>query len=550
MMSKSTFKNLSRELYHKSLLALIKESSHGIIIRNHEQKIIQINQTFSKLTGFGVRTLKNETWPLYPKIEEALLQKSYWKGIKTYPHRHQQTIDIPVEIIRIHDLENVIDIEITRVGLIHKINQKGLWKLAFLDRLTHLPNRYLLEDTLEKNIRNKNKVAFMYIDLDHFKEVNDAFSHDVGDFLLKKVAKRIRDFLPKEITVGRIEGDEFGIILENNPLIKKIADELLNLLRQPFVIKTHSIYISASIGISCYPDNGKKVKDIISHADEAMYVAKANGKNQYSFYKPIEHFETFETVLLIHDLKQGMLRNQFEIFFQPIMNFKTKTIDKAEALLRWHHPDKGLLTPLTFLPFIQRTDLLLELDNWVFMEVCRKLCKWQITYPQLQISINTPALLFEYPHAQFNYWKQTLEEKGLSPNKIILEITEATLFKPNSRAISQIRFLQEQGLQIALDDFGTGYASLEYLKKIKAQYLKINHIFIKDIHEQHSNQILCKTIIKMAHALSIQVIAEDISSIEQLQHLKKFNADYGQGYAISTPISALALEKLLNNQKK
>lgn len=315
--------------------------------------------------------------------------------------------------------------------------------------------------------------------------------------------------------------------------------------KKTFSLQGYTIYISACIGISSYPKDGKKAQMLINYADEAMRHAKIFGPHQIIFFDPIKHLVEFEQLLLSQDLKQAFIKHQLEVYFQPILECQHKKILKAEALLRWNHPSKGIMTTIEFLPLIKRNDAIIEINLWIFKEVCRHLQQWLTNYPDLQISINTPALLFEYPDHPFQHWQHILETYQIKPNRIIIEITEEALFRPNIQTLKKIKMLQDQGFGLALDDFGTGYTSIEYLKYLNPNYLKLNHVFTKHVLDNQKNELLYKTMIDLAHGLHMKVIAENVEKIEIQNKLEQLGIDFSQGYLIGIPMDAVNFEQHL-----
>lgn len=438
------------------------------------------------------------------------------------------------------------------LGIVRDISKQKqaedlIWQQANFDALTNLPNRRMFRDRLEQEIikleRTGLSLAVMFLDLDHFKEVNDTMGHDKGDDLLKAVALRLKGCVRETDTVARLGGDEFVILLSEMDDLsnsERIADNILAQLIRPFELGAEPIYISASIGITLYPSDAIDFDNLLKNADQAMYVAKAEGRNRYSYFTPSMQAAAQSRMRLANELRHAVERDEFKLVYQPIVEIKTGKIHKAEALIRWHHPHLGLINPNQFIPIAEDTGMIYALGEWVFYEAIQQVKKWRDTlHPDFQISINKSPVQFKNPSLT---WIKNLENIGLPGGSIVVEITESSLLDATDIVADKLLKFRDAGIQVAIDDFGTGYSSLSYLKKYDIDYIKIDQSFVKNMTANSSDMGLCEAIILMAHKLGMQVIAEGVETQEQYDLLAAADCDYVQGYLLSKPIQPEAFE--------
>ena len=433
-----------------------------------------------------------------------------------------------------------------------KQSEAEVVRLAHYDLITNLPNRVLFLDRLKQDIKKANRenqtITLMYLDLDRFKEINDTLGHDMGDFLLKETARRLESCVREMDTVARLGGDEFTLILnnlDNQSSIERIAQEILDKLAKPFQLGNELIYITTSIGISIYPEDGHDVEELLKNADQAMYAAKQNGRNRYHYFTAAMQEAALTRMHLIRDLRIALNASQIRVFYQPIVELATGSIYKAEALIRWQHPTRGLVSPAEFIPAAEETGLIIEIGDWVFSEAANQVAKWRLHHPGFQISVNKSPVQFRSGSKNHVDWIDHLHSLGLNGQSIAVEITEGLLLDARDSVINQLNALRAAGIQIAIDDFGTGYSSLAYLRKFHIDYVKIDQSFTSNIRAGSSDMVLCEAIIVMAHKLGMKVIAEGIETQEQLDLLLGADCDYGQGYWFSRPVPATEFEKLL-----
>lgn len=435
----------------------------------------------------------------------------------------------------------------------HKKSEAEIFRLAHYDQITKLPNRLLFIDRLEREVRNARRnhqlVTLMFLDLDRFKEVNDTLGHDVGDQLLQAVAQRLVSCVRENDTIARLGGDEFTVILTDldyqaNTAI--IAQKILDKIAEPFELNNELLYISASIGISSFPSDGWDVEMLLKNADQAMYAAKDLGRNRYHYFQQSMQEAATSRMRMTNDLRIAIAESQFELHFQPILELASKRLHKAEALIRWHHPRKGLISPLEFIPVAEDSGLIIEIGDWVFLETCHVLTKWRAQHPDLQISVNKSAIQFRTSSKDVLDWPQHMASLNLAGNSIAVEITESLLLDARQEVIEKLQTLRDSGIEISIDDFGTGYSSLAYLRKFDIDYVKIDRSFVTNIAHDANDMALCEAIIIMAHKLGMKVIAEGIETQEQLDLLMKADCDYGQGFLFAEPLPADEFEKLLD----
>jgi diguanylate cyclase (GGDEF)-like protein len=432
-----------------------------------------------------------------------------------------------------------------------------LWNQANFDTLTSLPNRDLFRDRLIQELKKTDRsglpLALILIDLDQFKEINDTLGHDMGDILLGEAAQRISKCVRSSDTVARLGGDEFIIVLPqlaNVFHVENIAQKIIANLAEPFQLGKEITHISASMGITLYPNDAGNIDDLMKNADQAMYVAKKNGRNRFSYFTPALQEQAKNRQLLIRDLRNALAENQLKVYFQPIVELSTGKVHKAEALLRWIHPERGMISPVEFIPLAEETRLILEIGAWVRMQSAIWCKRWnEICTDKFQISINRSPVEFmdDSKIASVTTFIAYLREHGLTGENFVFEITEGMLLNLSSNVSNELMVLRNEGIQVSLDDFGTGYSSLSYLNKLDIDYLKIDKSFVCDITPESDNLVLCEAIISMSHKLGLKVIAEGVETEQQRDLLVKAHCDFAQGYFYSRPVPPEELEIWMKN---
>ena len=428
--------------------------------------------------------------------------------------------------------------------------------LAYHDALTGLPNRPLFMDRLIMAVaqasRSNQKIAVFFLDLDRFKDINDSLGHSMGDGLLKAVAERIRRCVREGDTVARFGGDEFTLLIPRIDHIDdaaKIAQKILETLKIPFSISDHELFVTTSVGISIYPNDGGDPETLVRNADSAMYRAKDQGRDNYQLYAPAMNARALERLALENMLRKAISHRELVLFYQPIADMKTKTIVGVEALIRWKHPELGLLSPAHFISVAETSGLIIPIGDWVLRTACKQTKMWQKRLDShLTVAVNLSARQFQQPNLA-EIISEVLEETGLDAKCLELEITESNAMQNAENTIYTLRELKALGVRIAMDDFGTGYSSLNYLKRFPIDTLKLDQSFVREITTDPTDAAIATAVIAMAHSLNLKVIGEGVETEEQFAFLHKQKCDYIQGYLFSPPQAVENLETYLVERK-
>lgn len=438
--------------------------------------------------------------------------------------------------------------------------EEQLYHMAHYDALTGIPNRLLLKDRLQQSLaraeRQNSFIAVLFIDLDRFKYVNDSLGHVIGDLLLCEVAQRLSRNLRSEDTISRLGGDEFVIVISQFENIKeslsittKIANKILAEFSMPFNINNREIFSTASIGIACYPSDGQTTDELIKNSDSAMYHAKSKGKNNYQFYSKILNDVALERLEMENNLRYALERGEFELYYQPKVETRSKRICGAEALLRWNHPQKGRVSPGQFIPLCEEVGLIIPISEWIIHTACMQAKHWQDRgFLSLTVAVNLSPLQFRQPDL-IQKVKNIIDEIGMTANRLEFEITESTAMEDIDEAIATMDIFKRMGIFFSIDDFGTGYSSLSYLKRFPVNTLKIDQSFIRNIHINFEDAAIVKSIVTLAHSLKFAVIAEGVETKEQFDFLKDIGCDEIQGYLFSPPVSVDEFTNLLSHNK-
>ncbi|HEY8219459.1 MAG TPA: EAL domain-containing protein [Methylobacter sp.] len=562
-------KRIERQL--QLAATVYRGSAESIMVCDANKSIVAVNPAFTLLTGYSEQEaignkpslLKSGRHGLkfYQHMWQILDKTGHWQGEIWSRRKNGEVYPEWLTISTVYDDQGKIQ---QYVGMFSDITEQKqaeqtIWQQANFDPLTGLPNRNMFHEQLRQEIkhadRNRTQLALLFLDLDFFKEVNDTLGHDNGDLLLKETALRLKECVREVDTISRLGGDEFTIILsnlENNTaIVEQIAQRILERLAEPFILGAEVVHISTSVGISNYPNDTRNEVELIKNADQAMYVAKREGRNRH-------HYFTFELqqaattrLHLINDLHKAVEEQQFILYYQPIVDLKDGRIYKAEALIRWQHPERGLVSPTEFIPLTEETGLINRIGDWTFRTVIRQLDDWRQTlHPDFQISINKSPVQFRNESNDCNtLWVDELRHAGLPGQSIVIEITEGLLMDSTQSIAKKLLAFRDAGIQVSIDDFGTGYSSLSYLKKFDIDYLKIDQSFTRGLTDNSNDFVLCEAIITMAHKLGLKVIAEGVETKEQCQLLIKMGCDYGQGYWFSKPLPAFEFQSLLENKK-
>ncbi|WP_444996043.1 EAL domain-containing protein [Aliikangiella sp. IMCC44359] len=538
----------------------------GYAIQTGGYTNLKISGQFDELSmiklGIGINKQRPELLPILNQAiasvapEDKKRINSSWLTVRyQIVEDHQRVIQISIaaSIILLFLVYRQFHLHRHNVQLADR--EKKIWQQANFDFLTNLPNRRLFQDRLEQKLslikRNGDPIAILLIDLDGFKAINDSLGHNQGDKLLIQAAARIQSCLRSSDTIARLGGDEFVVILENirkEIHIEKIANKILTILKKPFQI-IEEVFISASIGITMCPKDSSNLVELLKNADQAMYAAKESGRNKFHYFTPEMQKLAMDRILLAKDLRVAHEENQFELFYQPIIDIWSGEIYKAEALIRWKHPVRGFVSPVDFIPALEESKMIIEVGEMVFSVAAKQAKIWREKFhPNFQISVNTSPVQFQ---AKSTYlWFQLIKEIGVSPTAVGIEITESMLMEGHENMSQHLFDLRSFGFELSLDDFGTGYSSLSYLRKFDIDYLKIDQSFVRNLSAESNDMALCEAIIVMAHKLGLKIIAEGVEKEEQLLLLANAGCNYGQGYYFSKPVPANEFEVYLENNKK
>ena len=536
-----------------------QHSSEAIMVFDTLQHIVAINPAFSALTGYHEQEIIGQRADLLNTPDhEPAFSHAFWQQIRESGHwageiwtrrKNGDTfaLSMSLDTIRGEDGEVQHYVALFSDITAKKQSEAMIWRQANFDALTQLPNRSMFLDRLEQEIkkdkRSDDMFALLFIDLDRFKEVNDTLGHPMGDLLLMEAAQRITQSVRESDTVARLGGDEFTVILtgiDDPGDVEHIMQHMIGVLAAPYELGSESVFVSASIGVTFYPTDTTDMEDLLKYADQAMYAAKSAGRNRYSFFTASLQIAADTRRRLTIDLRRALNDKQFEVYYQPIVELATGNVYKAEALLRWKHPERGMISPADFIPIAEETGLIVDIGDWVFRTAARQAKTWrERVHPQFQISVNKSPVQFHNTENQSNSaWIAYLKTLDLPGNGIAVEITEGLLLDNAPIVTDKLLSFRDASIQVALDDFGTGYSALSYLKKFDIDYLKIDRAFVSNLETSSDDVVLCEAIVVMAHKLGIKVIAEGVETQAQSDILTRAGCDFGQGYLFSKPVSA------------
>ncbi len=529
-----------------------------------EGRVLYVNQTACKEMGFSEaemlsltifdidKTIRDEKWSAHWQD----LVKGKAKRFETTHSRKNGTtrlVEVSANYVNFEGKE--YNFFFVRDITDKKASDALVWKYANLDYLTGLPNRRMFQDRVEQEIkkarRNKMSLQLLFLDLDNFKEVNDALGHAKGDMLLIRAAERLANCIRESDTVARFGGDEFTILLSevnDTDNVDRVIENILQALSEPFHLDDDVAYVSVSIGITCYPKDGKDLGTLLKNADQAMYVTKAAGRNGFNYYTPALQATAQARMALANDLRSALLYKQLWVAYQPIIELSSGRIVKAEALIRWNHPKLGLVSPAEFIPIAEHTGLINDIGEFVFLQAAYQTKRWQKIYDsEFQTSVNVSPVQINDKSGKKESWHQQLKKLALAGRSIVVEITEGLLLEANTSIIEKLHEYRDAGTQLALDDFGTGYSSLSYLKKFDIDYIKIDQSFVRNLAPNSDDLALCEAMIVMAHKLGLKVIAEGVETTEHRDLLIQIKCDYAQGYLFSRPLQVDKFESLLKS---
>ena len=550
----------------------------------------QLNQTIIRSSPFAIYTRDRRgivtAWnPAAEKLFGWRAEQILGKPLLTVPHdKARETNELRDRVLR---GESIIDLEVQRqkqdgtlfdlsttlaplrdasgtvTGYLaiaaditaRKAAEQQVEFLAYRDVLTGLPNRLLLQDRFGQAVahaeRSHSKVALVFLDLDNFKTINDSLGHAVGDALLREIARRLGECVRETDTISRQGGDEFLLVLSDLTGTEAIPPVLLKIrerLQSPFTVDGHELTTSASIGVALYPDDGRDFETLLKKADTAMYRAKDAGRNHYRFFDEQMNVEAVEHLHLKSGLRRALAQGEFELYYQPQFELASGRVVGVEALLRWRHPDDGLIPPARFIPVAEDSGLIVPIGDWVIQEACRQAMAWRAAgLPPLIMAVNLSAVQFRRGEVQQTI-AQALQTTGFDPHLLELELTESVLIGDTETVLSSVRQLKQLGVKLSVDDFGTGYSSLSYLKRFDVDKLKIDQSFIRDLASDPDDAAIVRAIVQMAGSLNLRTIAEGVEDAATLALLREFSCDEAQGYHFAQPMTAQAFVNFMTQR--
>jgi len=544
---------------------VFQTATEAVMVCDTYNQILAVNHAFTKITGFseqeavgqnpGILKSGHHDRQFYDEMFIALTNDGQWQGEICNRRKNGEVYYEWLSITALKsptgELEGYVSLfsDITK----RKTAEDKIYHQANFDSLTGLANRNLFADRFKHALsiaeRESSQVALIYIDLDGFKHINDTLGHSYGDLLLQKAAKRLTELLRKSDTVTRLGGDEFAVILADNVdihSIKRTVTRIIDSIALPFDLNQRKGNVTGSVGIAIYPDDGLSVENLLVKADSAMYQAKANGRNNFQFFTKEMDDAAHQRSLLETELRQAVVNEDFVVVYQPIHCTRTNNVTYAEALVRWQHPEKGMISPATFISLAEELELIDKIGDLVLREACIEAANWQTRFPSPpKVAVNVSPKQFQQ-HGFVDRVKLALAEAKLPANQLILEITESLLIEDDKKVVEQLSKLTQLGVSISIDDFGTGYSSLSYLKRFPVNKLKVDRSFIQSINSQEQDARLINAIVSMAHSLNLEVIAEGVETDIQLSHVKELGCEFAQGFLFSKPIQAKDFEQYLH----
>ena len=526
-------------------------------IKDAQFRFHAVNEAYARIAGMpGAEIVGKTVFQVWPEALARQFQ-SHDEAVLETGQAHHVEVEVPDSQGQLHILDYirvpVRDEEGEVVGIAgvarditeRKQAEARIRHLAEHDALTDLPNRNLLNtrlaEAIAQSVGEQAQMALLFLDLDHFKNINDSLGHALGDKLLQQVAERLRRLLDERDTISRPGGDEFAILLahcSDVAMIGRIAQRLLDGVAQPFAVDGHELVLSASIGISVYPYDGADLGALMKNADAALFSAKAAGRNNYQFFTPEMNARVFERLSLENSLRKALGRQELILHYQPQFDVRSGLLFGFEALLRWRHPEMGLVSPVRFIPIAEETNLILPIGEWVLSEACFQLMQWQAQgLPATTVAVNLSPVQFRQRNL-VEIVSRVLEQSGLPPERLELEITESLLMENTERAVQVLNDLKALGVRLSLDDFGTGYSSLAYLKRFPLDKIKIDQSFVRDLTKDPGDAAIIQAIIAIAGKLGMGVIAEGVETREQLDYLSSHDCHEVQGFLFSPAVAA------------
>jgi diguanylate cyclase (GGDEF)-like protein/PAS domain S-box-containing protein len=537
--------------------AVFDTTLEGVLVTDANGVIVHVNRAFMEITGYqqdevlGLQPNKFKSGrhgpEFYERMYKTILSAGQWSG-EIWNRRKSGEIYPQWQSIRSiknehGDITHFVAV-FSDISTI-KHSERELAHLAHYDALTGLPNRLLFTDRAEQAQtharRNKQSLAMLLVDLDHFKHINDSLGHNVGDEVLKAVGERLKSLLEKGVTLARLGGDEFAVLLENPQQAAQAAEMaqgILSGIREPIQVHDQSLFLTASVGISIFPNDALSAEQLLRNADAALFQAKNQGRESYALYTAELTAHAQRRVELTTELRQAIVHNELRVFYQPIHNLQSRRIEGVEALVRWQHPTRGMVSPGDFIPIAEQSGLIADIDNWVLTEACRQMGEWLRDGVDISfVAVNVSSRLFGRGDLDRRV-AQVLGETGLAAEYLELEVTESAIMDDPDQAIEQMHRLRELGLKLSIDDFGTGYSSLLRLKRMPVQKLKIDQGFVAGLPDDDDDVAIVHAIIALARAMGMRVLAEGIEQADQASFLLHNQCELGQGYWFARPMPA------------
>jgi len=533
----------------------------GVLVTDAKGLIVHVNRAFMEITGYRREDVMGRLPSLfksgrhsalfYQQMFQSLQRNGEWSG-EIWNRRKSGEIYPQWQTIRvIYDDQNHLSHYVAVFSDISAIKESEheLAHLAHHDPLTDLPNRLLFTDRAKQALASaqtqKRGCALLLLDLDHFKIINDSLGHNVGDQLLKLAGERLQALLGPSVTLARLGGDEFAVLAESCTQVVQaaaLAQRILAALQQPFNFDGHQLFVSASIGISLFPNDALSAEQLLRNADSALFKAKSAGREGYALYTEELTAHAQNRVEIAGELRRALQQEELRVYYQPVHDLHDGRLVGVEALVRWQHPERGLVPPGEFIPIAERTGLIADIDGWVMNQACRQMCQWLADgVPVRFVAVNVSSRLFARREL-YEQVAKVLHDTGLDPTFLELEVTESAVMDDPEVALEQLHRLRELGLRLAIDDFGTGYSSLLRLKRLPVQKLKIDQGFVAGLPWDEDDAAIVRVVIALAKSMGMQVQAEGIEQVEQAQFLLDLACDMGQGYWFGRPMPAIDID--------
>ena len=541
-----------------SLRKAVENMQIGVTITDAKGKIIYTNQADAEMHGYHAEELIGKEGKIFspPEMRKPMTQPLRKRFRRESVNVRKDGSIFPVYLMSdvVMNSEGDVFATVTTCEDIseRKRNEETINNLVFFDVLTGLPNRALFNDRLRQELakahRHNQLLAIMFLDLDRFKVINDTFGHNTGDLFLQSVSERLKCIVREGDTVSRLGGDEFILLfpdIKNIEDATAIAQKIIEKLSEVFVLSDKELYITASIGISFFPQNGNNVESLVKNADTAMYYAKGEGRNNYQFYTPTINTISAEKLMMESNLRKALQQKELVLYYQPQVDLISGKVIGAEVLLRWQNDDYGLMLPSRFIQLAEEIGLIQSIGEWVLRSACAQTKAWQEAgLPPILMSVNVSMHQFK-DKAFINMLRTILQETNLEAQYLELELTESALMQNSALTISMLNELKSFGIHIAIDDFGTGYSSLSYLKYLPLSKVKLDQSFVRSLTIDPNDEAISKAIIAMAHSLNLKVVAEGVENVDQLSFLRSHQCDEVQGFLFSKPVTQNEFTKLL-----